>query len=440
MKEQRVLRALFCALAIASFSLAVAGCGSNHLSLPSSASTSSFSLQGHAFGGQQPIAGATIHLYIASTAGYGAAATSAYPYSTKTDASGGFNITNEYTCPANAMVYLTATGGNPGLGSINNNIAEMAALGPCSNLTSATNIEMNELTTVASVYALSAFMKGPANLGTSATNGAGLALAFADVNELVNTSTGALPGPSLPTGSILPTATMNTLADILGACINSAGGTAGDKSPCGNLFAATTPPGGTSPTDTVTAALNIAQNPALNVSTLFGLLPSQLPFMPQLPSAPNDWMLAVTYAPGTLSSPSAIAIDAYGNAWITNRAGSSVSELTHTGALASGSSYSGALSSASALALDASGNPWVAEAGNNSVVYLTSTTGSPVASGTGGLNAPSAAAIDAQGNIWLANSGASTVTELNSTGTPLAPGGFSGPGIVKPLGIAISPH
>jgi len=237
-----------------------------------------------------------------------------------------------------------------------------------------------------------------------------------------------------------PAATMNTLANLLGTCINRPGGTAGDHTSCGNLFAAATPPGGTAPTDTVTALVNIAQHPGLSVPTLFGLLPRVPPYTPQLAYAPNDWMLALTYAPGTLSAPSSVAVDAYGNAWIANRTGNSVTELTHTGAPAPGTSYTGALSAPSALALDASGNPWVAQSGNSSAIYLTSSTGSPVASGTGGLNAPSAAAIDAQGNIWLANSGASVVTELNSTGAAGNTSGFSGPGIVRPLGIAISPH
>jgi hypothetical protein len=443
-RKQTISRGIVTAATGCALALTLTGCSfSTSKTLATSATpAATLSFEGTVFGGQQPIVGATIELYEVSTYGYGVASAGGNLFNNnKTDANGHFNITNDYiACPVNGFAYLTATGGNPGLAGNNKSIAEMVALGPCNGLTSATKVSLNELTTVASVYALSAFMKGLTNVGVTTTNQAGVALAFADVNELVNTATGTIPGPALPAGATLPIATMNTLANLLGTCINSAGGTAGDHTACGNLFAAATPPGGTAPTDTVTALVNIAQHPGLNVPTLFGLLPTVPPYTPQLAYAPNDWMLAVTYNPGTLSAPSSIAVDTYGNAWIANRTGNSVTELTHTGTPAPGTSYSTALSAPSALALDASGNPWVAQSGNNSAIYLTPTTGSPVAAGTGGLNAPSAAAIDAQGNIWLANSGASVVTELNSTGAAVNASGFSGTGIVHPLGIAISPH
>jgi DNA-binding beta-propeller fold protein YncE len=133
-------------------------------------------------------------------------------------------------------------------------------------------------------------------------------------------------------------------------------------------------------------------------------------------------------------------VDAYGNAWIANRTGSTVTELTHSGAMGAGTTYSTSLNAPSAVALDASGNPWVAESGNSGLIYLMPGSGTPVSAGSGGLNAPAAAAIDAQGNVWVANSGANTVSEFTSAGSPVTASGYSGAGIVKPLGIAISPH
>ncbi|WP_373283046.1 IPT/TIG domain-containing protein [Edaphobacter acidisoli] len=67
-------------------------------------------------------------------------------------------------------------------------------------------------------------------------------------------------------------------------CINSA-------SACPALFTAATPPGGTAPTDTFQAALDIALNPTLNLTSLFDALPSSPDFSPILSSAPTSWDL-----------------------------------------------------------------------------------------------------------------------------------------------------
>jgi phosphatidylserine/phosphatidylglycerophosphate/cardiolipin synthase-like enzyme len=86
---------------------------------------------------------------------------------------------------------------------------------------------------------------------------------------------------------------LQTLADIVATCVNSAGGVAGDPSACGQLFALATPSGGSAPTDTVRAILNILTHPAANVSQLFALLPAQPAFVPTLTSAPATWALPV---------------------------------------------------------------------------------------------------------------------------------------------------
>ena len=157
-------------------------------------------LSGMVHGGQQGVSGATIQLYAAGATGYGSAATAFLTKTVTTDAAGSFTITGDYTCPtASTQVYIVATGGNPGLSPGTNNaaLAMMAALGPCGNLTSSTFIFIDEVTTVASVYALAPFMSagGGTKLGTSSTNAKGLANAFATVNNLVNTAKGTAPGP-----------------------------------------------------------------------------------------------------------------------------------------------------------------------------------------------------------------------------------------------------
>jgi hypothetical protein len=169
------------------------GCGAGVSS--SSGPLSGGALRGSVHGGQQPIVGATIQLYAAGTAGYGSSATPLLTSAVTTDATGSFSITGDYTCPSStSQVYLVATGGNPGLAPGTNNaaIALMAALGPCGlhggeyTLDPNSFITINEVTTVASVYALAAFMGGDAaHVGTSSTNAVGLANSFALVNNLV---------------------------------------------------------------------------------------------------------------------------------------------------------------------------------------------------------------------------------------------------------------
>ncbi len=100
----------------------------------------------------------------------------------------------------------------------------------------------------------------------------------------------------LPTSAYqaVPQSTINTLASIMEACVNPA--TA--ASSCGALFAATKPAGGTTPTDTLSAMLDIALNPGVNVTTLYQLLPVSGRFQPNLTAAPNDWTLSISYTVG----------------------------------------------------------------------------------------------------------------------------------------------
>lgn len=404
----------------------------------SSANTLTFT--GRAMGGQQPIAGALVYMVAAADYGtYGAPSNPIIFGAETTDSSGNFSFTSGPGCTADFPVYLLALGGDAGAGT-NDNIAEMAAVGFCDNLTSNTHIEINELTTVASVYSLAQFFNGSPYLSSTQNNYSGLLQAFADVNQLTDTTVGTVPGPTLPAGSIFPTAKMNTLANIIAACINTTGGTAGDNTICGNLFAAATPTGGAAPMDTVTALANIAQNPTLNVPALFSLAAPQPAYEPSLTQAPSDWLLAVKYKPTGLSSPSAVVADASGNIWITSNGGNNVVELSHAGALEATASTS--FNAPTALALDLSGNVWVTQSGNNSMTYVLAngSSGTTVPSGSGGLNLPSSIAIDPAGNVWVADAGANTVTELNSSGATVSSSGYSGTGIVKPLGIAISPH
>jgi len=396
-------------------------------------------LQGSVHGGQQPVTGASLALYAAATTGYSGGTANILSQAVSTDAAGNFDITGMYNCVAGQQMYLVATGGNAGAG-FNQNLALMAAVGDCAQLSASTQIIMNEVTTVGSVFALAPFMNSITALGTTTTNTSGLAHAFASVNKLVNVASGTPLGSALPSGATGPVNEIRTLANILAACINSAGGTAGSNTSCGQLFTLTTSPGAAAPADTIQAALNIAHNPTLNVASLFALTMPQSPFQPQLSTPPGDWTLAISYAPAGLNQPTTTTIDRDGSVWVANTTGNSVSVFAQTGEPMSGSPFTAnGLQSPAAIAIDAGGNAWVANSGGNSVSAFTSTgamlSGSPFA-GNGTINAPNSVAIDALGDIWIANVGNNSVTELSATGSYLQQvnSGFS-----KPSALAINP-
>jgi cardiolipin synthase len=257
-------------------------------------------------GGQQPVTGATVKLYKvaapSSGNGDGAASTSMLTGSgsVPTDSNGNFTITGDYTCGSATEVFLVVTGGNPGSGA-NTNLTLMAALGSCSSLSSSTTVVVNELTTVAAVAALHLFMSGPTSIGSSKYDASALQADFTLATELVNNASGTSPGTSIPSGYSAPSTLINTLGNILAACINSTGGTAGDTTSCGKLFTYATPPSGTAPTDTVTALLNVLNHPTLNTSALFGLINTSASFQPALSSAPSAYAVALTPPAATIT-------------------------------------------------------------------------------------------------------------------------------------------
>ena len=449
----------FASLAAAMVATAtLTGCGlgpNSAYQVPTAVKGSAF--HGSVHGGQQPIIGATVKLYAAGSTGYG----SQYAYTTGTDnlltttvttaGGGGFDITNDYTCPSKTTpVYLVGTGGNSGT-TTNANIALMAALGPCGNLSPSTYVSVNEVTTVASVYALAPFMTGTTNayasIGTTSTNATGLTNAMADVAVLADVGSGTVAAATtspyastVVSGATMPVPAINTLADIIAACVNSGGGTAGSSTNCGTLFTATTQ-GGIAPTDTITALFNIAQHPASNVAALYSLAVPAAPFQPTLTSQPNDFLLAANFTAGGLSQPSSLATDASGNVWASNAGANTVTELAHTGApLSSAGGYTGAFSTPSALALASDGTVWVTNAGNNTVSRLSSTgtavSGSPYSGG--GLSTPKSISFDSLGNAWIANGGDGSVTVINSAGTTLT--NYTPAAATSPLAIGVNPH
>jgi len=214
-------------------------------------------LTGKVFGGQQPVSGSTIQLYTVGTTGLKSASTALIGSTVTSDANGNFAITGDYSCTGTTpgtQVYLTATGGNSGSGT-NSNLTMAAALGSCATLlanAATTFITINEVTTVAAAYALAPFASSITSIGATGSNPSGLVNAFANAALLANTSAGSAGAAGLATGVTVPTTEINTLADILAACVNTTGSA---STQCTTLFSAT------GATDTFGAALGIARNP-----------------------------------------------------------------------------------------------------------------------------------------------------------------------------------
>ncbi len=457
--------------------VALTGCGSGYQAAAPAAPTAvapGTVLRGTLHGGQQPVIAATFQLYAAGNTGYGSASTpliaagsgtvgsfgfvpgggtcvvtaaniaTCLPLPTS-DANGAFAITGQQPCPSPATeVYLVATGGSPGPSMPTNpSIALMAALGPCALLSGPMHVVINEVTTVASVWSLSPFMTGIANIGTSSTNAQGLTNAFATVNKLADISEGAVGGPALPVGATLPVTKINTLADILALCINGPGDT-GPGTVCDTVFAAATVLG-VKPGDTITAAMNFAQHPSLATS-LATLVDATAPFQPTLTGVPNDTSLAISYTGGGLSTPRGIAADSSGNVWVANASSNSLTKFDALGAtttdptgfLSGTNGYiTGSLSAPAALALDQNGNAWVTN-GNNTVSEVSADGSMGTTFNGGNLSSPSSVAIDANNNVWVANRGNSSVTEITPGTTPIYIN-YTGASIAAPTAIAINP-
>lgn len=260
-------------------------------------------------GGVVPVSGATIQLYAVGSSDAGSA-TPLIASPLLSDSSGEFDLAGAYICPsADALVYVVATGGDPGTGQANPQLNLMTVLGKCGDITATTNITINEVTTVAAVWSLAPFMHAADAVGASVNNDAALAASFSMATTLVNPATGTIPGANAPSDATLPVAEINTLADILASCVQSVGGTAGDGSVCGKLFDYTTPAGEAAPNNVITAALSLANNPAQHAADLFALLPSPPPFQPVLTSAPASFALPTTFPSGLLVAPTTVSFD-----------------------------------------------------------------------------------------------------------------------------------
>jgi hypothetical protein len=416
--------------------------------------TPSVTLHGKVHGGQQPVAGASVYLFAAGTGGNGNGSVSLLTtgagkdtfnnYYVTTASDGTFSIGGDYACSnPSAQTYIYSIGGNSG-GGPNPAIGLMAAVGSCSSLNSSTFVYVDEVSTIATAYALAGYATDPTHISSSSSAPAvmGVANAFATVKNLESLGTGLALATTPAGNGTVPQSEINTLADILAGCVNSTGsGSTG----CTTLFS-NAMNGSTAPADTATAAVNIARNPGANIGNLYALQTASAPFQPALSAAPNDFTVAVSYTGAGMNGPLPIAIDASGNVWIGNTAtgANSVSKFSPLGAPISGASgyTGGGIVDPYSVAIDSSGNVWTGNVTPDSLSELNSA-GTPVSGSSGytggGLNAPYAIAFDSLGNAWVVNNVGSSLSEFSSTGSPITTSsGYTGGGIINdPVSLAI---
>ena len=391
--------------------LFVTGCGMGTSAAPNPVP---LTVSGLVHGGQQPVSGAQIQLYVAGSAGNGSASSSLLNTAVASGTDGTFSISGDYSCPSStAQVYLVATQGNPGLGPGGSNpaLAMMAPLGACGNLTSSQFITINEVTTVAAAYALAPFEQDIAHIGASPTNSAGIANAFLNAALIADTSTGATPA-ALPSNLTTETGKIYALADAIAACINSNG--AGSPG-CSALFTAATPSGGTAPANTWDALIDIVKNPANNVAGVWGAIGPQPPFGTTLTQAPNDWTLSLSVTGGGINTPESLAVDGQGNVWVANRSGI-ISAVNPQGTPLSSAGYGQAIATeAFGLTIDPNDNIWItlgeyqSHNGTKGSIEEFAGVSSGAALGTpsiftdNSINYPYAIAADSNGGIFIAN-------------------------------------
>jgi hypothetical protein len=434
----RKLLALSVSLSMATV---LSGCGIGAIDHSTSGS---LALKGIVHGGQQPVAGATIHLYASGTSGLASPATDMLNVTTPggvvhyvtSDSGGNFSITGDYSCAHSTdQVYIVASGGNPGLAANTNNqaLVMMDTLGACGTLlaNAATEyITINEVTTVAAAWALAPFMTSATNVGATSTNSRGIANAFLNAQLLANSGTGV--ATTLASNLTTETGKLYALADVIATCINSDGTAA-----CTPLFTAATPTGGAAPTDTLTAALNIVKNPGQHVGAIFNLVTPQTPFITSLLNPPSDWTMSLTVTGGGLYEPTQLQLDSLSNVWVADYPGA-VSAFNPQGAPYSPATGfitgSTNLQESLGLGIDDNNNVWVTSeeaiphgttAGSAAVFFGASSSTLGLYGGTvfdNSINFPESMASDSNGDILIGNFPSGSVTVYNDSGSLVSPG------------------
>ncbi len=368
--------------------------------------------------------------------------------SATTDAGGEFAIS--YTAsPPPSVVYAVAEGGRVAAPRA---LRFMTVADPTTGLPR--RLTLNELTTVASAYALSRFLRGARLSGPSI----GLRNAAATARGLADPATGRI-GAALaqkPNGTATSTlAAVRTLAAVVGGC------TRGTLQSCRALFRRSTPLRGAAPTDTLAAVQAIALNPTNNVRGIYRLSKSSY-YRPIVRPAPTSWVLSLKHTGGGFDGPGRMAFDSRGNVWTTNNfqppgtgPGLYTVALDPTGRPRLGGAVGGGgiMGNWWGIAVDQRDRVWLGNftgddpneftspdfKGGNAVALFTSdgtALSGPDGITAGNLQGPQGIAVSPRGDVFIANHTAASVT-LYPGGDPDQARVITGGGIFEPFSIAI---
>jgi hypothetical protein len=349
--------------------------------------------QGQVLGAGAPIAQSTVTLWQAS------AGPPKQLAQTRTDNNGHFTIHG--TAAPDSTLYLVAHGGVPAANQAAGNNPAIALMVAVGNKPPA-KITINEFTTIASVVTHAQFIIGDWIKGPPLA----LRIAAGNVPNFVDLGAGDWGATILDGLNSTQTPTMAnfaTLANVMAGCITRIKDDA-----CSRFFAATTPPSGGPPTDTLLATESVAFNPWHQPDKIFVLLdyfypqpqlaPGKLlrptPFMPYLNFAPSAFVFPLKFAGGGLSGPGKLMFDGQGNAWIADN--------FIVGAQNQDAVWAGNLSE-----LAPNGKP---------------ISPSPMGFRGGGLGGPGfGLTLDAHENVWPTSWTGRTISEFDKTGKPLSP-------------------
>jgi DNA-binding beta-propeller fold protein YncE len=355
------------------------------LSLPAFAD----SLNGQVTAAGSPVAGATVTLYAANESAPTQLAEA------KTGADGHFAMNAD---GGGAILYLVAKGGKSAAdksGGNNPALAFVSVLGR----KPPTNVTVNEMTTVASVWTNAQFLDGTTLKG----HALGLKIAAGNVPNFVDLETGGWGGPIQDPLNSSQTPTMAnfaTLASLLSGCAVRVNADA-----CSKLSAAATGPRGNAPADTLMAAQSIARYPWYKPDRLFLLINDfypvpagktmrAAPFMPYLNYPPSAWVLPLKFAGGGYIAGGKAMFDSEGNLWV-------------------GDNFT--------IGWQAHDSLWQ---GNATKFAPNGKAISPITTGFagGGMQGGTfGAAVDSHDNAWLASYGGQSIAVFDKNGKPLTP-------------------